>query len=76
MTKQPIWYINSSTGLAVLKNGEIVDWEAYKKCVSEHDINIYLDTPCDCQLCFTQKNKAQKRRPSLNSSEYNAYYNN
>ena len=75
MTKQPNWYINSSTGLVVLKNGMIVEWEAYKKCVSEHVINIYLDMPCDCQLCLSQKNRPQKRRASMDSSEYYAYCN-
>ena len=65
MTKEPKWYINSSTGLVVIKNGGIVHWESYKKCMSTHDINMYLDTPCDCESCSTPKKKAQKRRLSI-----------
>jgi len=73
MEKQPIWYINSSTGLAVLKNGAIVDWENYKKAVSEHDLNIYLNLPCSCELCPSQQVKSRKRAASMNASEYYIY---
>ena len=75
METEPTWYINSSTGLAVLKNGAIVDWKKYKKVVSAHDMNMYLNKPCSCEVCSIQQPKSRKRAPSMNASEYYAYTN-
>jgi hypothetical protein len=73
MTKQPNWYINSSTGLVILKDGSIVEWENYKKVVSVHVLNNYLDEQCDCYDCLNIKKQSRKRRASTDASEYYAY---
>jgi hypothetical protein len=40
---KPVWYINESTGLAILKDGSIVVWDMYSKSASEHELNLYLN---------------------------------
>lgn len=69
--KEPVWYINSSTGLAILKNGSIVIWDVYYKSVSDHELNLYLDNPCNCSLCSSSENR--KRRASMDATEYHDY---
>ena len=64
-TKEPNWYINSSTGLVIINNGYIVEWEKYKKCMPEHDLNIYLKIPCSCVLCTYDPSKSRKRTRSV-----------
>jgi len=70
-TMKPVWYINESTGLVILKDGSIVAWDMYSKSVSEHELNLYLNVPCNCELCT--RVTSRKRRASMNATEYHDY---
>ena len=69
--KEPVWYINASTGLAILKDGSIVIWDVYQRSVTDHELNLYLDQPCNCTLCLYSDNR--KRRASMDATEYHDY---
>jgi len=49
--KEPIWYINKSTGLAIIRGGHVVEWVEYVKNSSYHTINTELGNPCPCSIC-------------------------
>jgi len=67
---EPNWYINSTTGLVVLENGQIVEWSIYKNVMPTEEIDNYLTTYHNIKngTSFTKKRKA-----SMNSTEYRHY---
>jgi hypothetical protein len=67
---EPNWYINSTTGLVVLENGQIVEWSIYKNVMPTEEIDSYLTTYHNTKngTPFTKKRKA-----SMNSTEYRHY---
>jgi hypothetical protein len=62
---EPNWYINKTTGLAVLEDGGIVEWLVFKNAVSRQRLNSYLST---CNQPIGPVNK--KRRRSINEHMY------
>lgn len=60
---EPIWYVNKLSGLVVLENGGIVEWENFQKVVSKERLDAYL---CHCNI-------KKKRKPSMNAIEYQHY---
>jgi len=51
--KEPKWYINSSTGLVILKSGYIVEWAKFMKESSVHDLSVELNIECyNCERCM------------------------
>ena len=60
--KGPKWYINSSTGLAILKNGSIVEWATFIKASTKDAIAAELDPPCyPCERCTPHAGLKRKR---------------
>lgn len=60
---EPFWYINKSTGLIVLENGGIVEWNVFKVSVAKERLDSYM------VFC----RGSRKRRPSLDAAEYHDY---
>ena len=62
---EPIWYINKTTGLVVLENGGIVDWNIFQMMVPKERLENYLS---NCNQSNGSPNK--KRRRSINEHMY------
>lgn len=60
---EPLWYINKSTGLIILENGGIVEWNVFKISVPKERLDSYM------VFCMGSR----KRRPSLDAVEYHDY---
>lgn len=64
---EPLWYINKSTGLAVLENGGIVDWSLFKASAPKSRFDSYM------KFCNVS---SRKRRSSLDAVAYHDYTKN
>jgi hypothetical protein len=62
---EPKWYINKMTGLAVLEDGGVVEWNIFKNAVPKERLDQYLS---NCNQSLGPVNK--KRRRSINEHLY------
>ena len=67
---EPNWYINSTTGLVVLENGQIVEWSIYQNVMPTEEIDNYLTTHNNTKKGIPS---TKKRKASMNSTEYRHY---
>ena len=67
---EPNWYINSTTGLVVLENGQIVEWSIYQNVMPTEEIDNYLTTYHNTKKGIPS---TKKRKASMNSTEYRHY---